>query len=525
MEYNISSSIPSKLLYIKKYPEYLLLLLFSVIGIFSVSSYGFAWDEFEQRNIGVICYNYIFNNDLYYLQYPARDHGAIFELLLLIIEKITGITSNRDIYMTRHIVSHLFFLLGAFYFYKLIFVIYQNKILATLGFLMLVLHPTIYGHSFFNSKDVPFLSMLIICFYQFVIAFKHKKYMSFIWLALFTSFLINIRIMGILFMSFTLFFLALDLLIYIKEKKELKKHLLFIVLYFIASIIFVVIAYPLLWHNPVQNITWVIKNLSQYPWALTNLFKGEFIPATTIGWDYIPTWFCINTPIIYLILGFAGIILFVFNALKTLKKFDLKNLDKTNLLFLLSFFAPVIVVIVLKSVLYDTWRHLFYIYPAFILLAIYFLNYCFSIKFNKIAIAITGLSLASVSYFIIANFPFHHVYFNQFVSLHGDDFIRKNYEMDYWGVSYNKALESVLEVDPSDTIRISSDNPIIIPNADMLLDEQKKRILFVDSVHKSDYLIVSYRWHPQDYTADNLKEVKSIYVLGSKINTILRVKR
>ena len=511
------------MLYIKKYPEYLLLLLFSVIGILSVNSYGFAWDEFEQRNIGVICYNYIFNNDLYYLQYPARDHGAIFELLLLIIEKITGITSNRYIYMTRHIVSHLFFLLCALYFYKLIFLIYQNKKLAALGFLMLVLHPTIYGHSFFNSKDVPFLAMLIICFYQFVIAFKHKKYMSFIWLALFTSFLINIRIMGILFMSFTLFFLALDLLIYRKEKGIIKKQLLQSLIYLSFTAIFTIATWPLLWYDLIDNFIYTFNNLSQYPWGGSNLFKGEFIDATKVKWDYIPTWFCINTPIVFLIIGFSGIGLFIIHLFKKIKNFDLKGIDKNNLLFLFSFVAPVLSIIVLKSVLYDTWRHLFYIYPSFILLGIYFLNYCLNSKFKKAALTITTLSIISISVFIISNFPFHHVYFNQFIS-HENDYIRKNYEMDYWGVSYNKALEALLEIDSSNVIKISSDNPVIIANADMLTDAQHKRILFVDSIHKSDYLVVTYRWHPRDYDTLGVKEVKSFSVMNSKIYGIYKVK-
>ena len=97
--------------------------------------------------------------------------------------------------------------------------------------------------------------------------------------------------------------------------------------------------------------------------------------------------------------------------------------------------------------------------------------------------------------------------------------------MDYWGVSYNKALEALLEIDSSEVVKISSDNPVIIANADMLTDEQHKRILFVDSIHKYDYFIVTYRWHPKDYDTLGVKEVKSFYVLKSKINSIYKVKK
>lgn len=513
------------MVFIKKYSEYLLFLLFSIIGICSVNAYGIAWDECEQRNIGEVCYNYIFKNDLYYLGYIARDHGAIFEFLLLIIEKITNITEFRNIYIMRHIVTHLFFLLSALYFYKLIFLNYNNKKLALLGFLLLVIHPTIYGHSFFNSKDIPFLSMFIICFYQFALAFKEKKYYQFILLGLFSGFLINIRIMGILFVAFVIFFLLLDLLIYKKKKGLIKKHFFLVTIFIFSTIITTISTWPLLWKNPLKNFIYAFNNLSKYPFGGTNLFKGELISADNLGWDYIPTWFCINTPIIYLVIGFSGLLLFAIITIKQLKAFKLKKNDKNNLLYLFSFIAPILVVIILHSVLYDTWRHLFYIYPAFIMFAIYFINFCFYTKFKHIVSIITIISISTVSFFIISNFPFHHIYFNQILSLHKGEYIRKNYEMDYWGVSYNKALEYVLNIDHSDTIRISADTPTIIPNANMLFENQKKRIIIVDSIYKSDYFIATYRWHPQDYDSKNLEEIKSFVVLNNKINTIFKVKK
>lgn len=527
MVYNFFLILKTKLqlTFIKKYPEYLLFLLFSIIGIFTANSYGIAWDESEQRNIGEVCYNYIFKNDLYYLDYIARDHGAIFEFLLLIIEKTANITEFRSIYIMRHIVTHLFFLLSALYFYKLIFLIYNKKKLAILGFLLLVIHPTIYGHSFFNSKDIPFLSLFIICFYQFAVAFKYKKYHQFVFLGIFSALLINIRIMGLMFGVFVIFFLLMDLFIFKKEKGSLKKHMLLIILFILTVLITTIATWPLLWKNPFQNFTWAFDNLSKYPWNGTTLFRGKLISHRTMRWNYIPTWFCINTPIIYLILGFCGLSVFTIKTLKKLKTFNLNEIDKNNLLYLFSFIAPVLVVIILHSVLYDTWRHLFYIYPAFIMLAIYFINFCVHTKYKTLVSAITIIAISAVSYFIISNFPFHHVYFNQFISLHKGEYIRKKFEIDYWGVSYNKALEYILETDHSDTIRISADNQTVVPNSWMLFEDQRNRIVFVDSVHKADYFIATYRWHPQDYDSKNLVEIKSFIVLNSKINTIFKVKK
>lgn len=511
--------------YLKKYPEYLLLLLFSIIGVFTVNSYGYAWDERDQREIGITCFNYIFNGDLSYRTLQARDHGAIFELFLAIIEKTLGLTKEGDVIVMRHIFSHFIFLISAFYFYKLILLRYENKKIAILGFLLLVINPTIYGHSFFNSKDVPFLAILIICFYQFAIAFKNKKYYQFILLALFSCILINIRIMGILFVSFVIFFLIFDLIVFYKEKGSLLKHLLLLILFSSATIFFTIAAWPLLWEKPLENFLYAIENLSKYPFPGKVLFNGELISAQKLSWNYVPTWFLINTPIVYLFLGFTGLFLFIYHLFKNLKTFDFKGLDKNNLLYIFSFLIPVFVVIYLKSVLYDSWRHLFYIYPAFILLAIYFINYCTKTKLKSAVSVFTGISIAVSIIFMVIYFPFHHVYFNAFVSLHEKEYIRKNYDLDYWGVSYNKSLEYILKIDKRDTIYICAPNPPCEVNIMMLHEKDQKRFVFRDYFNKPDYYITNYREHPEDYNPDELEEIKSFSVLNNKINTIFKYKK
>lgn len=510
---------------IDDYLIYCLLFLFTIIGFYTVDYYGIAWDEQAQIEIGEVSYSYVFYNDTYYPHFVNRDYGVIFELPLYLISRMFDLTDSRTIFLTRHIISHLFFLLGAFYFYRLIVVLYGNKLLASIGFLFIVLNPTIYGHSFFNTKDVPFLVMFIFCFYHFSISFRDKKYIQFLVLGLYAGMLINFRIMGILFFALVLFFLIVDIFINIRNSGILKKHLYLFILFLITSVFSTICFWPLLWHKPIDNFILAFQNMSKFRWDGEVLFKGKTINTQNLSWDYIITWFSINNPIVYLVFGIIGIVLFILNSIKktTVKNYNL--FIRNNLLFLFTFCLPILAVIILHSVVYDSWRQMFFVYPAFILFAIYLLNYLWQTKLKKISIGVTLSAFIFISAFTIANFPFHHVYFNQFVSLHKGEYIRKNYEMDYWSVSYNKALEYVLEIDHSAKIRISADNPTIIPNADMLFENQKKRIIFVDSIHKSDYFISTYRWHPQDYDSKNLEELKSFMVLNSKINTIFKVKK
>ena len=137
--------------------------------------------------------------------------------------------------------------------------------------------------------------------------------------------------------------------------------------------------------------------------------------------------------------------------------------------------------------------------------------------------SVAGFGILSISIFIASNFPFHHVYFNQFVSLHSGEYIRKNYEMDFWAVSYNKSLEYILEKDKRSEIKIFSDYNLAGANVLMLVEDQKKHFAFVDSLHKADYFVSNYRGHPQDFPERSLREYHSFIVQGNKINTIFKV--
>lgn len=513
------------MIYVKKHPEYILFFLFALIGICTASAYGMTWDELYQRTMGEVLYNYVFKNDGYYLVSPDRDHGPLFEFILVVIEKAGNITTPRSLYIMRHTVTHLFFLISVVYFYKLIFLLYNKKALAIVGFLFLVMTPTIYGHSFFNSKDVPFLCFFIIGFYQFALAFRDKKWHQFILLGLYSCFLINIRVMGVLFVVFVLFFLLLDLYSLRKEKGSVKKHLLLLALFLIATLCFTTLVWPLLWHNPLQNFLYVFKSLSKFGWGGTMLFNGNMISADNLTWAYIPVWFCINTPLIYLLFGFCGILLFMIQQLKALRYFNLQAMDKNNALYLLSFFTPVLAIILLNSVVFDSWRHLFYIYPAFLLLAVYFMNFLMERGYQWVVYSLYGISILMVSFFMIANFPFSHVYFNELVSLHKGEYLKQHYEMDYWGVSYNKSLEYIVSVDNRDTIPVFAQNSPGMDNANMLPDAQRKRLLFVDAIEKADYFVTNYRGHPNGYQEQNIIELKSFSIMGNKINSVFRVKK
>ena len=211
----------------------IIILFFSLItGVLINGDYGISWDEPSQRTIGLKSYGYMFEGDKSYETFFYKEYGVAFEVPLILIEKCLSIKDPSDIYHMRHLVSHIFFLFAAFVFYLLIWILYRNKLLAITGYLLLLLSPRIFAHSFFNTKDIPFMSMFIICLFFFVIAFSRKKSGYFLLSGLCSGLLINIRVMGILIPILTVLFFTHRPG---KRKKEIANSSFFIHLHHFCS--------------------------------------------------------------------------------------------------------------------------------------------------------------------------------------------------------------------------------------------------------------------------------------------------
>jgi hypothetical protein len=508
---------------IKKYTGVLLLLIAIVIGLLTYKDYGIAWDEHNQHDMGQISYNYIFHKDDSLLKFSNNYYGAAYEVPLIMLEKILHLKDSRDIYLMRHLVTHLFFLLSAFVFFLLIDYLYKDKLLATIGFLLLVVNPLIYGHSFFNTKDIPFLSMYIICFMLCVLAFNKNTYKYFILLGTGGGILIDIRVMGLFLMFCVCLFFMIDYFSQ-KDKEQRQKIRKLFYTYITTTILVIYAVWPFLWCNPLMNFKNAFRTMARYPWVGVVLFEGRIIPSTQMPRDYSIIWFLISNPIVYLALGIFGILLFIFRFLKNHKIFIFDKNQRNNLLYFLSFFMPLASVIILHSVLYDAWRQLYFIYPPFVLMAIYGLNVLFKTKLRLIltVIVITGTGLTAL--YIVKNYPLEHVYFNEFARSDKPEYLRENWELDYWGTSYKQGLDYILKNDTSQNINVSVGNYAGLYNYVILKAGERKRIHYVDNIYDSRYFIVNYRGHPEDYVLQHGQFYYSIVVLNSSVLSIFKMK-
>ena len=368
------------------------------------------------------------------------------------------------------------------------------------------------------------MSMHIFCYLLAAIAFNKNKTIWYVLLGIACGLLTNMRIMGILFIFSILFLFFIDFIVTRKNKAEAQKIVKFslIFIFFVSFTLY--ISWPYLYLHPYLNMKIAFMNMARFRWQGTMLFWGKTIVSTHLRWDYAITWFLISNPIIYLATGFTGLGLILYNLISHPLDLFLNKLQRNNLLYLVGFTVPLISVIVLHSILYDAWRHLYFIYPSFILLGIYGLNKLFKTKAKISIVIILFASFGFTGYYMVSNYPFQHVYFNQFVSNDEPEKIRKTFDLDYWGTSYQRGTEYILQTDTSSLITViykpsqpASELFVFNPN-------DRKRFKVTNDIKEADYVLTNYRDHPQDFPYPKSREYYSIKVMNNSILTVFKIK-
>ncbi|HTN46986.1 MAG TPA: glycosyltransferase family 39 protein [Flavipsychrobacter sp.] len=478
-------------------PGLLLLAAAVLVALLTYQDFGISWDEQVQRKMGEVSYDYIFKGDKALDTYIERDHGVGFELVLLLVEKAVDAKDFRDVFLTRHLATHVFFLLGAFAGYVLALRLFNKQWLAVLAFLMIVVNPRLYAHSFFNSKDIPLLSAYLISLLLAELSFRSNKLYAFLLLGLSCGYATSIRILGIYIIVCLIALIVIDIVIKRKAENWVnggKRLCTFLIGAFAGVYMF----WPTLWANPFKNFIEAYQSLSHFRWLGNVLFYGTRYESIKLPWFYLPGWFVITTPILWLSFALIGFIFILLRFARQPQAFLEKAHSRNFILYLLCFFGPVAAVIILKSVVYDDWRHVYFVYPSFVMIALYGLNQISGRKVVKLTVITFAVGqLVLLLGWMIQNHPLHEVYFNEFVSAK-EEYRRKNFDYDYWGSGYKQALEYLAEHDTRDEIKLFSHQDPIMLNVLFLPEQHRKRIKPV-KLEEAEYYPVNFRDHPGDY--------------------------
>ena len=461
--------------------------LFLLAGWFLADDYGGDYgisgvDAKHQLSLTQANWNYILGQaDMVdTIPYFEQVYGVAFDLpLLLLAEQTTGSADSPAAYRVRFFLTHLFFILAGWFCYRLAYRLFNNRLLALCALLFFLLHPRLYNHSYINSKDLPFLSMLMIGLYLLERAFRRDTWGAFVLLGIGVGLLTNIRIMGVMLFAAPLAMRGLDLC-YARNGAQRRGILLTAGLFLLAGGLTLYALSPFAWTNPVDYLLINLALAVEHPVVGAQLFQGERALSDELPPQYTAVWFGITTPPLFLLLGGLGAAAVVAAGLRRPGAVFRNTRLRFAGLLLAAFLLPPLAATALGSVQLDNWRHLYFIYTPFCLLAagglhwlgsawsarrgrdktdpcLYPLSRPFAVGRPAGRAGVYGLAGAGLGLILLQMtqiHPLQDLYFNFLVDRTTPEYLRTQYAMTSLNLKQRPAFEYLLERHPGETLSV-----------------------------------------------------------------------
>ena len=431
----------------------LALTLFLVVGLAVLDDYGVSIDETTQRRIARANLDYLANGGIVRFLTELRTdsdkfYGAALEAPMLLAERAFGLDDARGIHALRHLLTHLCYLTGGLFVYLLARRLFRNRALAVIAMLVFLLHPRLYAHSFFNSKDIPFLAMFAVALFLAHRAFRRDRVGAFALLGVAVGVLVNLRIMGVVLLAAIPALRALDLA-FARGWPERKRVLLSTGAFAMAAGLTVFALLPYLWADPGGRVVEWWATSSNHPTSPAQLFRGTLYQSRDLPPSALPVWFSITAPPFALFLGLAGAAAVLmrsaparFGALRNTRL-------RFHLLALGCFTLPVVGIILLDANTYDEWRQVYFLWAPFSLLAAYGLGRLSSGLRGRVPHAAVygaaGAGLAATLISMTLIHPNQQVSFNFLVDRVAPEHLKMRYLMEYSAHPTRQAMKWLSE--------------------------------------------------------------------------------
>jgi hypothetical protein len=504
-------------------------LVLLVTGLSIFDDFGISWDERIQRQYGENVYSHVTRGDHTLWTDRHRYYGPVVEMSLYSLERALNLEDTRDIYLMRHLMTFLIFYVGMVFFFLLGRKIFGSWQAGLLGCIFLALSPRVFAHAFYNSKDIPFMTVFIIGVYTLIRYLDAAMVKRAAIHGAVCALLVDIRIVGILMPVLTLGFVLYNTIRVRAKGPDVIRWLRGAGVYLAFLIALTIAMWPTLWRDPLTNFIRVFEGMRNFPWEAPVLYLGAEVWSTQLPWHYIPVWIGISNPLV--VIGFFG--LGIGLATLVLRKAGRPGgISRRDLTVILAWLlVPPCYSIVAHAVLYDAWRHMFFVYPALVLVAVAGAAYLWrsmgprvgvrAVKILRgLLVLVVGVSLGLTAGFMLRNHPHQNVYFNSVAG--GVRGAHGRFDLDYWGLSYRKGLEHILEAESGERIAVYAATAPGRYNADILKADDRQRLVFVSEPHKAEYYLTNFRWQRGDQLPG--KTFYSVEVDGVPIMAVRRLR-
>ena len=394
--------------------------------------FGMTWDEQSRFGEGTRAVSFyrgaLVASDF---QDESRLYGLLFDVTANQVYQVLG----GDLWMTRHRMNAAVGALGIVAA-GLLAARVMTPLSGAAVMVLLLLSPRYVGHAMNNPKDIPFAAFCMVALLAFSLLRDEFPFLSWttaVVVGLALALPLNVRPGALLYLGYfgaSVFGLA------VRARAWSPRQLIPVAGRMIAAGVVMLVAGCAFWpwalQNPLVRPFLALRGVAAFPWNGTTLFNGQSILATQLPWSYLPTWMVITTPPVVLV----GIALSIAAVTAEARH---RRLWTAGLWGVAA--CPVLLAIVMRATLYDGWRHLLFIYPPMVILAVagwrFVLNEARVKAMRVVSVALVVAGCLEPLQFIVRNHPNEVVYFNAIVG--GPRGAWGRFELDYWGNSVLQA--------------------------------------------------------------------------------------
>jgi hypothetical protein len=504
---------------------FLFFLIYVLVGYLIYKDYGVSADEPIDYIRGQVNYDRFVGGTLSQFKNGCDQKASICRyppLFSMLLYAYAPTGDSQAIYWARHQFTFTFFAFSVFVFFLIGKKIFKDWKIGLLGSLFLIISPRIFAHSFYNPKDIPFLSAYVIAIYTLLLFLEKKNILTAILHGIAIAVACSIRTPGLIIIPITFFFYLFDLFL---SRDKWKSYLKAGLLLLFSCIIAAGLVYwftPILYTKPIATYIQIFNFMKRFRWSGYQLYMGQNI-SNQIPWHYSIVWFSISSPVFYLVLFLLGSITLVIRTFKARLRDHFRSMRDLYLVGVCGI-LPIIAVIMMKSVLYTDNRQMYFVYPALLLISLYgFKSLIDKIhqksRFWRLWMAIILIAgLAYPVYFMVRYHPYEYTYFN-FLAGPNMSTIKERFPLDAWGLSVIDGLKYIARTDPAQKINVEI---IKFEHGWFLLPPQDRQRLNVVNSPTPDYIIDTYRRYPIEKVTGG-KVVYSIKVGDTDILTVYKM--
>jgi hypothetical protein len=466
------------------------------------------------------------NPDVTWLPTSDIVHGPVVETPAAVLGHLLYPNQPWGYYAIKHGFVFLVFAAGVLALYGLGWLRFRDWRLALLGAVMLVLSPRFFAEAFYNGKDVGFMALFTVAMLAVAWLAQRPTVGRALLAAVSTGAAIGVRMPDIMLPALAVAWLGWQLWQTPAGRPRLRV-LGITGVYVGATVAATIVWWPYLWESPLANFRYVLGVMSRVPWPGTVLYWGKLTPAPALPWHYVLVWIIITTPLSYVVAALIGLSAILRRLWQQRLGYMQAWVGQFDCVVIVWLVGPLMAIIVFRSVVFDGWRHMYFVYPGLLLAALHGLQalgrawhraWQHHQRARWLWASFLGLLLLDAgraAWFIASAYPNSQVYFSCVPAATAE----RLFERDYWGLSYRYGLEWLLSHDPSPVIKVTGPQPsAIYVNQFILSPSQQQRIRLTNS-RQARYYLTAYRWHPQPY-ADSLGPEVLAYRPGGGIKSL-----